>query len=40
MSVCSELIEETGRPRGLIFAMWEYFWPGSESSSLGKNSHI
>ena len=31
MFVCSELIEETGRPPGLIFGMWEYFWPG-----LGK----
>ena len=29
MSVCSELIEETGRPPGLIFGMWVYFWPGS-----------
>ena len=30
MSVCSELIEETGRPPGLIFGMWGYFWPGSD----------
>ena len=38
MSVCSELIEETGRPPGLIFGMWGYFWPGSDkSSSLGRN---
>ena len=36
MSVCSELIEETGRPPGLIFGMCGYFWPGSESSSLRK----
>ena len=27
MSVCSELIEETGRPPGVIFGMWGYFWP-------------
>ena len=37
MSVCSELIEETGRPPGLIIGMWGYFGPGSESSSLGRN---
>ena len=30
MSVCSELIEETGRHPGLIFGMWRYFWPGSD----------
>ena len=30
MFICTELIEETGRPPGLIFGMWEYFWPGSE----------
>ena len=30
MSVCSELIEETGRPPGLIFGMWGHFWPGSD----------
>ena len=36
MFICTELIEETGRPPGLIFGMWGYFWPGPESSSLGK----
>ena len=36
MFICSELIEETGRPPGQIFGMREYFWPGSESASLGK----
>ena len=30
MSVSSEFIEETGRPPGLIFGMWGYFWPGSD----------
>ena len=27
--ICTELIEETGRPPGLFFCMWGYFWPGS-----------
>ena len=30
MFICSELIEEIGRPPGLIFGMWGYFWPGSD----------
>ena len=30
MFICSELIEETERFPGLIFGMWEYFWPGSD----------
>ena len=30
MFICSELIEETRRPPGLIFGMWGYFWPGSD----------
>ena len=30
MFICTELIEETGRPPGLIFDMWGYFWPGSD----------
>ena len=30
MFICTELIEETGRPPGLIFGMWRYFWPGSD----------
>ena len=29
--ICSKLIEEIGRPPGLIFGMWGYFWPGSEN---------
>ena len=37
MFTCSELIEETGRPTGLIFGMWGYFWPARTSSILGKN---
>ena len=39
MSVCSELIEETGRPPGLIFGMWRYFWPGSDKFESWKNFH-
>ena len=40
MFICSELIEETGSPPGLIFGMWEYFWPGSDKFEFKKNSHI
>ena len=36
MFICSELIEETGRPPGLIFAMWGYFWPGSDKFESWK----
>ena len=36
MSVCSELIEETGRPPGLIFGMWDIFDLARTSSSFGK----
>ena len=39
MSVCSELIEETGRPPGLIFGMWRYFWPGSDKFEFWKKFH-
>ena len=39
MSVCSELIEETGRPPGLIFGMWGYFWPGSDKFESWKIFH-
>ena len=28
MFICTELIEETGRPPGLIFSMWGDFCPG------------
>ena len=31
MFICTELIEETGRPPGLIFAMWGYFLHGSDN---------
>ena len=27
MFICTEWIEETGSPPGLIFGMWGYFWP-------------
>ena len=36
MFICTELIEETGRPPGLIFGMWGYFWPARTSSSHGN----
>ena len=39
MFICSELIEETGRLPGLIFAMWGYFWPGSDKFEFWKNFH-
>ena len=39
MFVCSELIEETGRPPGLIFGMWRYFWPGSDKFESWKKFH-
>ena len=29
LSICNELIEETARPRELIFSMWESFDYGS-----------
>ena len=38
MFICSELIEETGRPPGLIFGMWGYFGPGSDKFEFWKNS--
>ena len=39
MSVCSELIEETGRPPGLIFGMWGYFWSGSDKFEFWNIFH-
>ena len=36
MFICSELIEETGRPPGLIFGMWGYFGPGSDKFEFWK----
>ena len=41
MFICSELIEETGRPPGLIFGMWGIFlaWLG-QVLVLEKISHI
>ena len=39
MFLCSELIEETGRPPGLIFGMWGYFWPGSDKFEFWKKFH-
>ena len=39
MFICSELIEETGRPPGLIFGMWGYSWPGSDKFESWKSFH-
>ena len=36
MFVCPELIEETGRPTGLIFGILGYFCLARTSSSLGR----
>ena len=37
MFICTELIEETGRPPGLIFGMGDIFDLTRTSSSLGEN---
>ena len=39
MFICSELIEETGRPPELIFGMWGYFGPGSDKFESRKKIH-
>ena len=39
MFICTELIEENGRPPGLIFSMWEYLWHGSDKFEFWKNFH-
>ena len=39
MFICTELIEETVRPPGLIFGMWGYFWPGSDKFESWKYFH-
>ena len=39
MFICAELIEETGRPPGLILACGDIFDLARASSSLGKNIH-
>ena len=36
MFICTELIEKTRRPPGLIFGMWGYFGLARTSSNLGK----
>ena len=36
---CTELIEETGRPPGLIFGMWRYFWTGSDKFEFWNFFH-
>ena len=39
MFICTELIEETGRPPGLIFGMWGYFWTGSDKFEFWNFFH-
>ena len=39
MFICTELIEETGRPPGLFFGMWGYFLPGSDKFEFWKKFH-
>ena len=39
MFIFSELIEETGRPPGLIFGMSRYFCLGSDKFESWKNFH-
>ena len=39
MFICSELIEETGRPPGLIFGMWGYLGPGLDKVKSWKKIH-
>ena len=39
MSVCSELIGETGRLPGLMFGMWGYFWLCLDKFESWKNFH-
>ena len=36
MFICSELIEETGRPPGLIFGIMDIFGLARSGSCLGK----
>ena len=36
MFICTELIEETGRPPGLIFRIWDISCMARTNSSLGK----
>ena len=39
MFIFTELIQETGRPPGLIFGMCGYFWPGTEKFESWKEIH-
>ena len=39
MFIREEMIEETGRPPGLVFGMWVYFWPGSDKFEFWKVFH-
>ena len=39
MFICTELIEETGRPPGLIFGMWGYFLSGSDKFEFWNFFH-
>ena len=40
MFICTDLIEETGRPPGQIYGMWGYFLPGSGKFESWNISHI
>ena len=37
--ICTELIEETGRPPELIFGMRGYVWPSSDNFEFGNFFH-
>ena len=37
MFICTELIEESGRPPALIFGKWDYFRPGLDKFESWKN---
>ena len=39
MFIFSELIEETGRPPGLIFGMWGYLCPDEDKFESWKQVH-
>ena len=39
MLISTRLIGETGRPPGLIFGKWGYFWPGLDKFESWKKFH-
>ena len=40
MFICTELIEQTGRPPGLIFGGWGFFWRFMHLTELRRICHI